>query len=280
MGAGNYCTVARKEIDTNLKQSTSSEVFVVFGQGHFCGLLRLCFDLGAVLLVNCCFSRSEDGRFDKHQVCVVDESAEEPHERLLELVVALRGDVVVLQVLLAVEGNLLGFHLAVLHVDLVANEHDRDCLANSGKILVPLGHVGVGDASAHVKHDDTAVATNVVTISQTSQLFLASSVPNVEKHLAVVGEEGHGMHLHSQRGDVLLLELASQVTLHERGLADTAVSNQNELELGNLNLINHLQKVSPDSVETNSSSLSLLSEPALGSYGENRRGWQSQFKFA
>jgi hypothetical protein len=47
------------------------------------------------------------------------------------------------------------------------------------------------------------------------------------------------------------------VTLDKRGLADTAISNKHELELGNLNLINHLQKVSYHFLETNSASLPL-----------------------
>lgn len=37
-----------------------------------------------------------------------------------------------------------------------------------------------------------------------------------------------------QRTDVFLLELARQVALHERGLADTTITNEDELELGDV----------------------------------------------
>ena len=60
------------------------------------------------------------------------------------------------------EGDLLGLDLAVLDVDLVANKHDGDVLAHSDEILVPLGHILVGDAGAHVKHDDGAVAADAI----------------------------------------------------------------------------------------------------------------------
>ena len=60
-----------------------------------------------------------------------DELAREPEEGLLEVVVGLGGDVVVLQVLLPVEGDLLGLDLALLHVHLVAHQHDRDVLAHT-----------------------------------------------------------------------------------------------------------------------------------------------------
>ena len=65
---------------------------------------------------------------------VADELASEPEEGLLEVVVGLGGDIVVLEVLLAVEGDGLGLDLALLHVDLVTAEDDRDVLADTGKI--------------------------------------------------------------------------------------------------------------------------------------------------
>ena len=91
-----------------------------------------------------------------------DESAEEPDERLLELIVALGRDIVVLQVLLSVESDLLGLDFAVLDIDLVSNKHDGDVLAHANEILVPLGHILVGDAGAHIKHDDSAVAADAI----------------------------------------------------------------------------------------------------------------------
>ena len=45
-------------------------------------------------------------------------------------------DLVVLKVLLAVEGDLLGLHLAVLHLNLVAAEHNRNVLTHARQISV------------------------------------------------------------------------------------------------------------------------------------------------
>lgn len=42
------------------------------------------------------------------------------------------------------------------------------------------------------------------------------------------------MHLHTEGGDVLLLELSGQMSLDESGLAHTAVSDEDELELNAL----------------------------------------------
>ena len=65
---------------------------------------------------------------------VSDELASQPEEGLLEVVVGLGGDVVVLQVLLAVEGDGLGLDLSLLHIDLVATEDDWDVLANTDEV--------------------------------------------------------------------------------------------------------------------------------------------------
>ena len=76
------------------------------------------------------------------------------------MIVALSRNIVVLKILLSVENNLLGLNFAVLNVDLVSNENDRNVLADTDEILVPLGHILVGDAGAHIKHDDSAISAN------------------------------------------------------------------------------------------------------------------------
>jgi hypothetical protein len=55
-------------------------------------------------------------------------------ERLLKVVVGLCGDIVVLEVLLAVERDGLGLHFALLHVDLVATKDNGNVLANTDEV--------------------------------------------------------------------------------------------------------------------------------------------------
>lgn len=69
-----------------------------------------------------------------HQRGVADELSREPKEGLLEVVVGLGRDIVILEVLLAVEGDGLGLHLALLDIDLVTAQHDRDVLTDTDKV--------------------------------------------------------------------------------------------------------------------------------------------------
>lgn len=69
-----------------------------------------------------------------YQLRVADELASEPQEGLLEVVVGLGGDVVVLKVLLAVEGDGLGLNLALLNIDLVTGQNDGDVLADTDEV--------------------------------------------------------------------------------------------------------------------------------------------------
>ena len=55
----------------------------------------------------------------------------QPQEGLLEVIVGLGGDVVVLQIFLAVKGDCLGLDLSLLHIDFVAGEDDRNILADT-----------------------------------------------------------------------------------------------------------------------------------------------------
>jgi hypothetical protein len=81
--------------------------------------------------------------------------------------------------------------------------------------------------------DGVGVCDLLVAVSEASELLLAGSVPDVESDGAVVGVEDHGVDFDSEGGDVLLLELAGQVSLDEGGLADATVSHEHELVLSN-----------------------------------------------
>ena len=138
-----------------------SEIFVISDWELFVGsILNLLGHSLDLVLVNDDLLRLKERSFSESEVGVSDESSEEPDEGLLELVVGLGGDIVVLEVLLSVESDLLGLDLSVLDIDLVANEHNGDVLADSDEILVPLGDVLVGDSGADIEHDDSAVATD------------------------------------------------------------------------------------------------------------------------
>ena len=193
--------------------------------------------LSELILRDSDLDRGEKRLLDEGKVDIVDHSAEEPDERLLELIVALGRDIVVLEVLLAMEGDLLGLNFAITNIDFVTDEDDRDGLADTGEILVPLGDVGVGDTRADIEHDDTAVATDVISVSESSKFLLTGGIPNIEDDVSVGGVERHGVHLDTKGGDVALLELTSQVTLDEGSLADTTITDEDEFELRDLLLL-------------------------------------------
>ena len=193
--------------------------------------------LSELILRDSDLDRGEKRLLDEGEVDIVDHSAEEPDERLLELIVALGRDIVVLEVLLAMEGDLLGLNFAITNIDFVTDEDDRDGLADTGEILVPLGDVGVGDTRADIEHDDTAVATDIISVSESSEFLLTGGIPNIEDDVSVGGVERHGVHLDTKGGDVALLELTSQVTLDECSLADTTITDEDEFELRDLLLL-------------------------------------------
>lgn len=74
------------------------------------------------------------------------------------------------------EHDRFGFHLSILDVDFVAGEHDRNRLADSDQISMPVRYVLVGDSRGDVEHDDGALALNVVAISQTAEFLLTGCV--------------------------------------------------------------------------------------------------------
>lgn len=53
-------------------------------------------------------------------------------------------------------------------------------------LTVPVGDVLVGDTRGDIEHDDTALAVDVVTVTETTELLLTCGVPNIELDLAEV----------------------------------------------------------------------------------------------
>ena len=83
---------------------------------------------------------------------------------------------------------------------------------------MPVGDVLVGDTGSDIEHDDTALTLDVVTITETTELFLSSGIPNVEADSTEVSGERKRVNLNTKSGHVLLLEFTSQVALDKRGL--------------------------------------------------------------
>ena len=134
-------------------------------------------------------------------------------------------------------GTRLDFSL--LHINLVTTEHDGDVFTHALEVAVPVGHVLVRDAGRHVKHDDTALALDVVAVTQATELLLTSGVPNVEYDRTKVCVELEWVHFHTQRGDVLFFKLTRQVALHKSGLTSTTIANKDQLKVGDVLGVRH-----------------------------------------
>jgi hypothetical protein len=65
---------------------------------------------------------------------------------------------------------------------------------------MPVGNVLVGNPRRNVKHDNTALALDIITIAKTTELFLSSSVPYVKADGAKVGSESQRMDFNTEGG--------------------------------------------------------------------------------
>ena len=171
------------------RRSLEVIVIVVIRQGLSSSRSNLGFVLGLGGVVKVSFRRLERWRFDKHQAVVSREFTSQPQKGLLKVVVGLGGNIIVLKVLLAVKGDLLGLDLAILDLDLVSNQANGNILTDAGQVTVPVGDRLVCNATRHVKHDNSALSHNVISVTETSKLFLAGRVPDIVADGSAVGME-------------------------------------------------------------------------------------------
>lgn len=76
-----------------------------------------------------------------------------------------------------------------LDIDLVSTKHNGDVFTNPLQISVPVWYVLVGDSGSNIKHDDTTLSLDIVTISETTEFLLSGSIPDVEADGTKVGVE-------------------------------------------------------------------------------------------
>ena len=154
----------------------------------------------------------------------------QPKEWLFKVVVRFGRNIIVLQILLSVEGDLLGFDLTILDLYLVSREHDGDVFTDTSKVTMPVGNVFVGDTGGNVEHDDGTLSLDVVSIAQSTEFLLSSSIPHVEFNRTSVSVEDEGMDLDSEGGNVFLLKLSRQVPFDKSGFAYSTVTDEDELK--------------------------------------------------
>lgn len=82
-----------------------------------------------------------------------------------------------------------------LDVNLVSTQNNGDVLAHPLEVTMPVRDVLVRDTRRHVEHDDTALSLNVVSITETTELLLAGSIPDIEADSTEVGRECQGVNL-------------------------------------------------------------------------------------
>lgn len=73
-----------------------------------------------------------------------------------------------------------------LHVNLVSTEHNGNVFTDTLEITVPVRDILVCNTGRDVEHDDTALALDVISITQSTELLLASGIPDIEADRAKV----------------------------------------------------------------------------------------------
>lgn len=136
------------------------QVIIFLRQGLCSSLFKFLVVLLHEVVINLNFRGSEGRSSNELKVRVTDQLASKPQERLLKVVVGLGRDIIVLQVLLAVECDGLCLNLALLDIDLVTAKNNWDVFADTDKITVPVGNVLVCDTGSDIEHDDGALSLN------------------------------------------------------------------------------------------------------------------------
>ena len=70
----------------------------------------------------------------------------------------------------------------------------------------------------------------LVSISESSKLLLACSIPNIKFNSSMIGVENHRVDFYSKGGNIFLLKFSCQMALYECGLSYSSISNKNKFK--------------------------------------------------
>jgi len=166
------------------------QVVVFFRKGNSLCLCQLPIVLFHQSRINADLSRCKRRSSDEFESGIANKFSSKPQEWLLKIVIGFGRDFEVLDTLLPVKGHGRRLDLPLFDVDLVSAEHNRNIFTDTLKIAMPVGNVLIGDTGRDVKHNDATLALDVVAIAETTKLFLAGSIPDIEYDIAKVGGEG------------------------------------------------------------------------------------------
>ena len=86
------------------------------------------------------------------------------------------------------KSNRLGLDFALLYINFVAAQDDGNIITHTSQITMPIGDVLVGDAGSNIKHDDAALALNIVAITESTKFLLSGSIPQLQLHSEALAE--------------------------------------------------------------------------------------------
>jgi hypothetical protein len=96
---------------------------------------------------------------------------------------------------------------------------------------VPVGNIFICDTRSDIKHNDGALTLDVISIAQSSELFLPRSIPDIEFDRPSISMEDKRVNLYTESGNVFLFEFSSQVPLNECSFPNSTVTDEDEFEL-------------------------------------------------
>lgn len=176
-------------------------------------------------LIHLDFAWESSNSVDEVEIWVSNELLQDPDVWSIILIIRLSGDIIVLEISLSVESDLSSLDFSVLTIDLVSNQNNGDVITDSGKILIPLRDIFIGNSGGDIEHDDGSMSSNIISFSESSEFFLSSSIPDIQFNSTSVSEESNIGNFDSLGSDIFLLELSSQMSLDESGLSDSTISD-------------------------------------------------------
>lgn len=157
-----------KQTQTKLKEKQDIQrgVTTDFGNGDTSSIFDFLFHGGLLSGIDHDLRGAESRSFNEGKGVVTAELASEVKEGLFEVVVGLGRDIIVLEVLLAMESDLLGLNLAILDINLVTTNDNGDLFADTDDITMPVGNVLVCLTGGNVEHNDGGLTLNATNIQR------------------------------------------------------------------------------------------------------------------
>ncbi len=86
----------------------------------------------------------------------------------------------------------------IISIDLVPTEYNGDIFTNSSQVPMPIWNILVCNSAGDIKHDDSTLPLDIISIPEATEFLLPCSIPHIELNWSTISVKHKWAYFHAK----------------------------------------------------------------------------------